>query len=42
MLAFNYVDLFKTYDIEYLLIIIFLLVLIPFRRILNAPPKLRK
>lgn len=42
MFTFNYVDLFKTYDIEYLLIIIFLMLLIPFWRILNKTPKTRK
>lgn len=40
--AFNYVDLFKTYHIEYLLVIIFLVVLIFFWRFLTKRSKARK
>lgn len=40
--AFNYINLFETYGIEYLLTVAFLLVLIPFWKILNSLPKERK
>jgi hypothetical protein len=37
--AFKYVDLFETYDSEYLLIIVFFLLLIFFWRTLAVRPK---
>ena len=40
--VFKYVDLFKTYGSEYLLVIAFLLLLIFFWRILVIRPKAKK
>jgi len=38
----KYVDLFKTYDIEYIIIIVFLIAIIFFWRYLSKRPKGKK
>lgn len=38
----EYVDLFKTYDIEYIIIIVFLIAIIFFWRYLSKRPKGKK
>ena len=38
----RYVDLFKTYDIEYIIIIVFLIAIIFFWRYLSKRPKAKK
>jgi glycine cleavage system H protein len=42
MEQFTYTDIFDTKGIEYIIVILFFLLIIPFWRLLNRPPSLRK